>query len=161
MNWEIFHPVPEEHQPRSRLYREPQFLFNLVHPDIASKQQQIFVRLQLQDKKLKEFHQLLRNRVCFVIEEHYDILAGAHFLLIVVPSQFVRLLSLLSLPIQLQLMLLRLDYELPESLLGVRRFGDIDSIVFLINRNDILLVMDSNRPQGRFVLIVVPLSRNN
>ncbi len=48
-------------------------------------------------------------------------------------------------------------YELSKSFLSIRRWSNIDRIVFSVHRDDVLLVVYTDRPQSSFVFLVLTL----
>ena len=67
----------------------------------------------------------------------------------VVPRQLVRLLSLLGLSVGLQVVALGLCDELLEGVFGVGARGNVEHVIFAINRHDVLLVAEAKSLQGR------------
>ena len=114
--------------------------------------------LELVHEVLEEAHEVFGLGVALFVEEQQHVLRRTHLLLVVVPCEFVEFLRFLGLAVRLQLVLLGLPDKLVEPLERVRRRRNIEYVVLPIDRQYILLIVHSEGPQGRLVLLVLPLN---
>jgi len=155
----VLHAVAQEHDLGGGLDHEAQLLLHLVHAHIAPQQQQVLVVLELEQQELEQVHEVLGTGLGLLVEEQQHVLRGAHLLVVVGAGQLVQLLRLLGLAVQLQLVRSGLGDELGESLLRVGRGGHVEHVVFLVDGDDVLLVVDADGSQGGLVLGVFSLGR--
>jgi len=155
----VFHPIPEEDYLGGWLDSKPQLFLHLVDTHITAQQQQIFVVLQLVDQIFEMFQKFLGLGLRLIIKKEEDVLGSAHFLLVVVTSQLVELISFLCFAVNLQLVLFGLVYEIFDAFVAVRLRGDVQKIVLAVNRNDVFLVMNSYSPQSCRILRMLSLHK--